>query len=254
MKKVFSIAYYTFIENLRNKIFYIIVLFGVVIVGASMLMAAISGEQHLRVLVDFGLGSIEFFALITIGFSAVTLVLEEIDSKTIYLVLSRPISRTKYLIGRYSGLLAAVFSGMVLMALVHLAILFLNGWHFTLKYPFAILLSAEKIMIIGALALFFSLFSTSAVSSISFTVFFWILGHFSQEINFIAGRSKNVVTLIVGKFIYFLVPNMQYFNLRDFWDVPNFLGNWIIISFVYGLIYSIVFLALGLWLFKYKEF
>lgn len=254
MNKIFSIAYYTFIENVRNKIFYIIILFGVVIVGASVLMAAISGEQHTRVLVDFGLGTIEFFALVTICFASVTLVLEEIESKTIYLVLSRPISRAKYLLGRYSGLLAAVFSGMLLMSLVHLGILFLNNWHFTLRYPFAVLLSFEKIMIIGALALFFSLFSTSAVSSISFTVFFWILGHFSQEINFIAGISKNTLTVIIGKFIYYLVPNMQYFNLKDFWDVPNFLGNWIVISFTYGIIYTAVFLGLGLWLFKYKEF
>lgn len=254
MRIMLSVAYYTYVENIRNKIFYVIVLFGIVITGASILMAAISGQQNLRVLLDFGLGSIEFFALLTIGFAAVTLILEEIQSKTIYLVLTRPVSKTKYLCGRFVGLLLAVFSGMAAMALIHLLILFLNGWHFTLRYFLALGLSGEKIMVIGALAMFFSLFSTSAVSSISFTVFFWILGHFSHEINFLADRSKDMATKVIGKMVYYLVPNMQYFNLKDFWDVPNIVGSWAAVSFIYGISYSAVFIFLCLWLLRYKEF
>ncbi|MCX5782492.1 MAG: ABC transporter permease subunit [Elusimicrobia bacterium] len=254
MRKILSIAHYTFVENTRNKIFYVLVLFGVVIVAASSLIGAISGEQNTRVLLDFGLGSIEFFALISISFSAVTLILEEMEQKTIYLVLTRPVSRSSYLIGRFTGLLAAVLCGMALMAIVHLGVLFLNGWKFTPRYILGLCLSGEKIMVIGSLALFFSLFSTSAVSSISFTVFFWILGHFSQEINFISNRTKDVIPKVLGKIIYYLIPNLQYFNLRDFWDVPGILGSWIVISIGYGLIYSLFFLVLSLWFFKYKEF
>jgi len=254
MKKLISVAYYTFVENIRNKIFYVILLFGIVITTASLLMAAISGQQNLRVLLDFGLGSIEFFALLTVGFAAVTLILEEIQSKTIYLVLTRPVSRSTYLCGRFIGLLLAVFCGMAVMAMIHLLILFLNEWHFTLRYLLALGLSGEKIMVVGALALFFSLFSSSAVSSISFTVFFWILGHFSQEINFLANRSKGVATKVVGKMIYYAVPNMQYFNLKDFWDVPNFLGRWVAVSFIYGIFYTAFCMLLCLWLMRYKEF
>ena len=254
MKKILSVAHYTFVENIRNKVFYIIVLFGAVIVGASLLMAAISGQQNLRALLDFGLGTIEFFALLTAGFAAVTLVLEEMQAKTIYLVLTRPVSKSSYLLGRFIGLLLAVFSGMLLMAAIHVLILILNGWQFSPRYIAALALSGEKIMVISALALFFSLFSTSAVSSITFTIFFWILGHFSGEISFLANRSNDFATRALGKVIYYTVPNMQYFNLRDFWDVPNFVGSWIAVSFAYGILYSAVFLLFGFWLLKYKEF
>jgi ABC-type transport system involved in multi-copper enzyme maturation permease subunit len=200
------------------------------------------------------LSAIEFFALLTICFASVTLVLEEMESRTIYLILTRPVSRGLYLTGRYFGLLSAVFIGMAIMAAIHLGLLFLNGWEFTWRYPLALMLSAEKIAIIGSLALFISLFSTSAISSLSFTVFIWILGHFSIELNFIAGKVHNVLLKILLKAAYYISPNLQYFNLRDFWDVPSIVGPWIAVAVGYGAVYSALCLALSLWLFTYKEF
>lgn len=254
MKKIFSIAKYTFIENMRNKVFYIIILFGIIIVGSSLLLSALGGEQSRRILLDVGLGAIEFFALITVGFASVTLVLEEMESKTIYLIFARPVSRISYLLGRYVGLLSAVYFGMILMSMLHLLILYLKGFDIPIRYFWAFLLCGGKICIIGSVALFFSLFSTSAVSSISFTVFFWILGHFSEEISFLSSKISNIWLKMFMKAIYYLIPNMQYFNLRDFWDVPQISGIWIPLAMIYGLVYSIFFICLSLWMFKYKEF
>jgi ABC-type transport system involved in multi-copper enzyme maturation permease subunit len=254
MKKILSIAYCTFIESIRNKVFYILVLFGVVVIGASLLVAALGGQQQTRILLDTGLAALEFFALLTVGFAAVTLVLEEMESKTIYLVLTRPVSRMSYLTGRFIGLLFAVYCGMAAMGLMHMAILLLQGWVFTPRYLLAVALSAEKITIIGSLAIFFSLFSTSAISSVSFTVFLWVLGHFSEEIRYLGDKSTSFVPKLFATAIYYLVPNLQYFNLRDFWSVPAVTGAWVIFVVVYGVIYSAFFIALSLVLFKRKEF
>ena len=254
MKKIVSIAYYTYLENIRNKIFYVIILFGIVLIGTAFLLSALGGEQSRRVLLDVGLGAIEFLALITAGFSAVTLALEEMDSKTIYLILTRPVPRSVYLAGRYLGLLSAVYSGMVLMAVLHVSILFLQGWVFEPRYILALIFSAEKITVVGAVALFFSLFSTSAVSSISFTVFFWVLGHFSEEIRFLGEKAHGVVPKLTALSVYYILPNMQYFNIRDFWDLPSISPAWIASAALYGLSYSAVCLALSLWLFRRREF
>jgi ABC-type transport system involved in multi-copper enzyme maturation permease subunit len=254
MKQIFSIARYTFIENVRNKVFYIIVLFGVIVIGASLLLGALGGEQERRILLDLGLSAIEFFALITAGFAAVTLVLEEMESKTIYLVLSRPIKKINYLLGRYTGLLAAVFFGMLVMSAVHVGVLLFKGWSPDLKYIAALFLSAEKIVIISAVALFLSLFSSSAVSSISFTVFLWILGHFSEEIRFLGNKSTFLAGKLFAKTVYYIVPNLEYFNMRDMYDVPGRLGAWILTSSVYGLIYASAFILLSAFLFEKKEF
>jgi ABC-type transport system involved in multi-copper enzyme maturation permease subunit len=254
MKKILSIAYYTFVESVRNRIFYVLVLFGVVVIGTSLLLAALGGQQSQRILLDTGLAAMEFFALLTVGFAAVTLVLEEMESKTIYLVLTRPVSRSAYLTGRFLGLLFAVYCGLALMGVVHLALLLANGWAFMPRYLLAVALAAGKITVIGSLAVFFSLFSSSAVSSVSFTVFLWVLGHFSEEIRFLGHKATGIVPKTFATAVYYLVPNLQYFNLRDFWGVPGIMGGWIIFVFAYGALYSAFFLALSLWLFKRKEF
>lgn len=207
-----------------------------------------------RVLLDLGLGSIELFALITVIYSAVTLVLEEMESKTIYLVLTRPVSRAAYLSGRYFGLLGAVFCGMLIMSAIHVGILLLYQWHFSLRYPLSLLMSAEKIAIMGALAVFFAVFSTSAISSLSFTMFLWILGHFSEEMKFLSGKLGNVFLKSVFKIAYYLTPNLQYFNLRDFWDIPSISQAWLWSALAYTLIFSAFYLALTLWTFSRKEF
>ncbi|MFH1367649.1 MAG: hypothetical protein ABII64_00845 [Elusimicrobiota bacterium] len=254
MKKILSIAYYTFVENIRNKVFYVLVLFGMIIIAASLLLAALGGQQVQRILLDLGLGAIEFFALLTVAYSSVTLVIEEMESKTIYLVLTRPVSKMTYLLGRYFGLLAAVYCGIALMSTLHLGILFLNGWQFTLRYPLALLLSAGKITVMGSLAVFFAVFSTSAISSMSFTLFFWILGHFSEELMFLSGKMKGLFLKVIFKIAYFAAPNLQFFNLRDFWDVPGIAGPWIYASFFYAAVYSMFCLILTLILFSRKEF
>jgi len=254
MKKILSIAYYTFIQSVRNKVFYILIFFGAVMVFASLLLAALGGERSQRILLDVGLNAIEFFALLTVVFSAVTLVLEEIESKTVYLVLTRPVSRAAYLAGRYLGLLLAVYGGMLVMALIHIALLKLNGWEFAARYPVALLLSAGKITIIGSLSLFFSLFSTSAVSAISFTIFFWILGHFTEEMSFLSSKVPSIFVKVLLKAVYCLTPNLQFFNLRDFWEVPGVMGGWIFISLAYCAVYSAFFIALSAWMFSRKEF
>jgi ABC-type transport system involved in multi-copper enzyme maturation permease subunit len=222
--------------------------------GASLLLSTLGGQQSSRILLDLGCGAIEFFALLGVGFSAVTLVLEEMESKTIYLILTRPLSRFQYLVGRYCGLLMAVYAGMLAMALMHMALLLLNGWEFQARYLLALFLSAEKILVIGSVALFFSIFSSSAVSSVSFTIFFWILGHFSGEINYLGTKLPSLLGKIAIGFFYYTVPNMQYFNLRDFWDVPQAVGNWVWLSCAYGFVYSAVFVLLTAVLFRRKEF
>ncbi len=254
MKRILSIARYTFVENVRNKIFYIIILFGVVIIGMSILLSNLGSSQATRILLDAGLAAIEFFALLSAIFAAVTLVLEEMESKTIYLILTRPVSRTHYLAGRILGMLLSVYCGMAAMAVVHLAILLLHGWAFTLRYPLSLLLSAEKIAIMSAVATFFSLASTSAVTSISFTVCFWVLGYFSTEMYFLSDKMPNLGAKLLLKLAYYIAPNFQYLNLRDFWNVPNITGIWILSGAAYGLFYSILLVGLTVLYFKRKEF
>jgi len=253
MKKILSIAVYTLRQNIRNRIYYILVFFATVLIFVYFLLSVLGGEESLRIILDFGLTTIEFFALLLVIFSGVSLILEEIESKTVYLVLVRPIPKWYYIIGRYFGLVLSTYIGMIIMYLIHCAVLFCKGWSFDINYLYSVISSFMKIAIIGSLAVFFSLFSTSSASSLVFTFFLWLLGHFTSEIKFLIKKAGAPLLKILLEIFYFIIPNLQYFNWRDFLG-SGLAPSWLLIAFLYGASYCLIFLILSIILFNKKEF
>jgi len=254
IRAVGTIMRYTVVQNFRNKTFYILLLFAGIMVVGSFIFASLGGEQEKRLIFDLGNGCIELFGLIMAVFSAVTIVLEEMESRTIYLILSRPVKRYQYIIGRYCGLLFAVATSVVMMSAVHLLFLLFKGWEFDPRYFFIIGMTVEKIALISSIAVFFSLFSTSAASSVVFTFFFWVLGHFAVEMKFLSERLTSFVSVLVMKIAYYIVPNLQYFNLRDQWELNQFTVRFIGFATLYAVVYSAVCISISAMLFNKKEF
>lgn len=253
MNKIFAIVYYTLKENIRNKVFYVSIFFAILILFSTLLFSILGGEAELRLLFDFGLAAIELFALLITIYASVNLVLGEIESKTIYLLLTRPLSRKAYLFGRYLGILFAVYLSIIIMSLGHLSLLGLKKWTFDLGYLFILLGLGFKIMLISAIAIFFSLFSSSAISSVSFTFFFWLLGHFTEELKFLGLHLNSIFLKYLVKFFYYLLPNFQYFNFRDHWG-SGLNISFIFLALLYGLVYTTTCFLLTSLLFSRKEF
>jgi len=258
MRKIFSIARYTFIGNFRNRIFLVLVLFGLMLLGASVLLGLLSQEQELRMLTDLGLAAIETLSFLTAIFLMGNLVLEEMESKTIYLILTRSVSRGEYLLGRFLGTMVSVLSCYVIMTAAHLALLLAKGWSPEKEgflYFLSVFMSFEKIVLISALSLLFSLFSSSGVVSLVFTIFFWVLGHFSMELKFLAGEIHKGYLKAVFKFVYYIVPHFQYMNARDLWvTVADKMTFYLVEGSVYTAVYSAFSLVLALLIFRKKEF
>ena len=250
-------AGYTFVGSVRTRIFLVLILFGALLLSSALLMSVLGQEQQLRMLTDLGLASIEVLALFTAVFLMVNLILEQMESRTIYLVLTRSIGRMEYLLGSYAGTLLAVLSCVAVMTALHLAALFFKGWSFQkegLIYLASIFMSFEKIFLISAVALFFSLFSSSAVVALIFTFFFWVLGHFAMEMKFLLARTQGG-TRALFEAIYFIIPHFQYLNARDLWiAVSDRLPQFVLQGTLYTLLYSALFLGLALLVFRKKEF
>jgi hypothetical protein len=81
-----------------------------------------------------------------------------------------------------------------------------------------------------------------------------VLGHFTEEISFLSSKATNMALKVVLKIVYFLTPNLQFFNLRDFWDVPHIVGSWLFVPFGYCAVYSAFCIVMSIWVFKKKEF
>ncbi len=253
MRKIFGIARYTFIEILRNRVWYVLVLFSGILILSTLLLGTLGGEQRVRMITDLGLASIEIIALLSTVFAAVTLVLEEMESRTLYLILTRPVARSVFVIGRFLGLVGIMTCAYLLMASELAALL--SAVHATpdLHYALSLLFSWEKIVLITAVAFVFSLFSTSTASAATFTFFFWVMGHLSTEILYLARKSSQVLLVVLCEVFYYLFPNFQIMNIRD---VPPdlFSPGWLWSAGGYGLAYTAVCLFLTALLFRKKEF
>jgi Cu-processing system permease protein len=253
MRKILGIARYTFIEILRNKIWYILVLFSGILILSTLLLGSLGGEQKARMIMDLGLASIETIAFLSTVFAAVTLVLEEMESRTLYLILTRPVARGVFILGRFLGLIGIMSGAYLVMAGAHATLL--STLHIALDkhYALSLLFSWEKIVVITAVALVFSLFSTSTASAVTFTFFFWIMGHFSTEILFMARKASQPLLIFVCKLFYYIFPNFQTMNIRD---IPPEIYDpgWLWAAGGYGLFYTGVCLSLTALLFRKKEF
>lgn len=255
MKPLLSIIRYTFLQQFRNRLYLVVVLFGFLMMAASLLFGAVAADQEVRVILDLGLGTAEMFGLAAAIFGAVTLILEEMESRTIYLILTRPLPRPLYILGRFLGLLAAVWVSVGIMEIVHFGLLYAKGWQTDLHVLMALPLMGLKIMVMTALAVVCSLLFTSAATAVVFTLFFWVLGHFGQEMTFLAQKSGNALTGPMIELARVLLPNLTLLNLRDLLDVPGGIPQiQMVQAILYAVVYSGACLALSTALFAKREF
>src|SRR5215467_3433921 len=122
--KVLSIALNTFRENLRDKLLYNLLIFALLMIGSSLILMRLTlGEFH-RLILDIGLGSINFFGVLIAIFVGIGLVSKEIEKKTIYTIVSKPVARFQFLLGKYLGLSLTLLINTAIMTVGLLAVLY----------------------------------------------------------------------------------------------------------------------------------
>lgn len=253
MRTLWTIARYTFLQQIRNRLYLVVALFAALMMGASLLLGALAADQEIRVILDLGLATTEIFGLVAALLGAVTLVLEEMETKTIYLILTRPLARPFYLLGRFMGLVSAVWASMAAMALFHFLLLYLKGWETDPQVFIALPLMALKIMVMTGLTLLCSLAFSSAPTATVFSLLFWVVGHFGPEMKFMAEKSGGATVALAGV-IQAVIPNLTILNLRDALDV-SWSAPWPIArAGAYAAFYTAACLALASGFFSRKEF
>lgn len=254
MQTLSAVYAYTFKEHVRHKAWLSAALFGLVLLGGALIVSALGADERSRLMLDLGLAAIEAIALVSIVFLTVNLILSEVESRAIYLILSHPVRRADYLLGRFLGTTAAVALGMLVMALMHVALLRLYGWWEPARYLAALACVLGKTTVMGALALLLSLALTSEAAAMAFAVFLWLLGHFSSEMRFLADRSGSAFLKTALVAFSHAAPDFARFNYRDFWHMPAPPPAWLAWAAVYALAYTGACLALSVQLFEQKEF
>lgn len=250
ISQLMTLCFYTIVDNIRQRLFYTMFLFGVLLFGAAGLLSAIGGEQRLRVLKDLGIFSSEFIALITTLFLGTSFFYDEIENRSIYLILTRPVKKSMYIIGRYLGVLLSTVLLLFLMYLLNLAIVGLSGGEFTQLDIVLFIFSAQKIAAITTIAIFFTILTTSKVTAMSFTFFIWLLGHFSLELDFLSKLAASGVLRIISFIVNILVPHLYKFSLPE---EGVTLGH-LLLTALYTLLYVSSYIIATVFLFRKKEF
>ncbi len=245
-----TVAFNAFAENVRNRFFTLFAVFAFTAVYASVLAGVMAVDQEARVLADFGLALIELTALAYSLFGASSALLKEAETKTIYLVFSRPVPRWAYLAGKLSGALLTAGLMLLIMGAMHLSLLAFRGFALPAFYAWALAGTFLKLAVIISFTFFVSLFSTSAVSTLVISGIMWTLGHFAPEARFMVEQLQGIKGAAFSALLW-LIPNLQLFNARDAADAAGALGPAALISAAAWVAAS--FLG-SLWLLSRKEF
>jgi len=251
IKAVFD---YTFREHVRHKVWLSAALFGLIMIAGALVTSALAQDERARMLLDLGLAANEAIALVSIVFLTVHLILQEIESRAVFLILTHPVRRADYLLGRFFGTLAAVGLVMAVTGLAHWGLLKAAGLLEGGSYLLAWACSFGKVAIMGALSLLLSLALTSEAAAMAFATFLWVLGHFTAEIRFLADKSASPAMRAFLMVAARAAPDFAHLNYRDAWHAGFPSASWIGAAALYCVAYSAACLALAVQAFDQKEF
>ena len=208
------VALNTFREAIRDRVLYNLVFFALLMIGAAILVGQISIGIDRLVIVNLGLSAISVFGLVMAVFIGVSLVHKEMEKRTLYSILSKPIRRWQFLVGKYFGLLLTLAVNTGFMTLGLAAALFYVGRPFV-RSDASILVAVYFILLelalVTAITLFFSCFTTPMLSTL-YTLGIYIAGVFSSDIRELGELTHSALAKAVTRVIYYLLPNLHNFN------------------------------------------
>jgi len=215
MNRIFSVALNTFREAVRDRVLYNLVFFALLMMAAAIFVGQISLGIESTIIVSLGLSAISIIGLLIAVFIGVGLVSKEMDKRTLYALLSKPIRRWEFLVGKFAGLVLTLSVNTAAMAAgLFLALLFVkrnmeNNDTAILVAVYFILL---KIAIVVALALLFSCF-TSQLLAILFTAGLYLAGLFIHEMRNLSGSKVSPAMQLFFSWISYILPNFENFNI-----------------------------------------
>lgn len=209
------VAINTFREAVRDRVLYNLIFFALIMIGAAIIVGQISIGIERQVIVNLGLSAISIIGLIMAIFIGVGLVYKEIEKRTLYSLLSKPLPRWEFLTGKYVGLLITLTVNTFFMTLGLAAALFYVGRpfvHSDVSILIAIYFILLELALVTAFALFFSCFSSPMLSTL-FTLGIYVAGVFAPDIRNLGDLTHGSIIQSGARAIYYLLPNFHNFNV-----------------------------------------
>lgn len=253
--RILTIARNTFREAVRDRVLYNLVVFVLLITASAIFLGELTGGQEARTIVNLGLTAMLIFGAFIAIFVGVSLVSKEIDKRTVYAMLSKPVGRGEFIIGKYLGLCLTLLVNVLIMGIgVSLALLYVGGGNLAFSIWGAICLIFFELMILTGVAILFSSFSSPALSALlTFLVF--IIGHFSQSLRDFAQNLGSAAAKIFFEILYWVLPNLSNYSFitnAAHGDVPP--TGFFVMAIFYALFYCAILTAASAFIFSRRNF
>ncbi len=251
--KIVAITINTTKEILRDRTFYAIIIFGLLIILSSKLIAPLSLDEDLRIVRDIGTSAISIFGILIAIIIGTRLVYDEIKRKTIYTILPKPVQRWQFILGKYLGISLALLIVVLVLTAGFVVYSLIFKYPLTLNLPKTIYFILLELLLIAAIAILLSTFTTPIGSGI-FTFAIYFIGHFTQDLLAFAQIAKSLILKDLSTLFYYILPNLSYLNSKtEFVHNLPITNQWLIFVSAYTIAYIIILLSIAVIIFEKKD-
>lgn len=253
--KISALAWNTFREAVRDRVLYSIFFFGLGVIMLSLALEEIAIGDQAKVVRSVAQGSIDFFGAVIAMFLGISLVWKELERRTVYTILSKPIPRWSFVVGKYAGLILTLTAQLVLMVLFYIVLMLVEPQQIfpppvVFVSMFMVLL---ELMLLTAWATLFSCYSAPTTAAF-FTVSIFVIGHVADDVWLYGSQAESLHVRQIARTLYWVLPNFEIFNIREaavhHREVP---WDRLWQSAAYGLAYTGVVLGCAVSIFQRKD-
>jgi ABC-type transport system involved in multi-copper enzyme maturation permease subunit len=267
VKAIAAIAINVFRESVRDRVLYNLVVFAVLLIGTSYLFGQLTASQDLKIVKDFGLASISIFGVFIAVFIGIQLVSKEVERRSIYSLLAKPVHRWQLIAGKYAGLVLTLAVNLAVMtASLYLLLAVMawlsgrslgEGWEapvMDLAMLKAVWLMFVELSMVTAIALFFSTFSTPMLSA-ALTFGFFVAGRLSADLRNVNQAVDSAPLQAIAEALYWILPNLAPFNVRaEVVHGQPVSAGYLLLTSSYGLLYISALLVAATVVFSKRDF
>jgi ABC-type transport system involved in multi-copper enzyme maturation permease subunit len=269
MSALWAIAVITFKEGIRNRAIYGILLLSLLLAAANFFVSGMIMQEVGKVAVDIGLSSISFSGLLLVLFVGVNLIAKDLDRRTIYMVLSRPISRYQYIYGKFFGMLLLVLVATALVSLFSLgaiALIKAGAQDFFPRFAWApvflgVGFTTLMLILLTALSFLYASFTSTSFVTFILTIVSYLIGQSISGVKAlveapdVAGIKVSAFTVKLVQGAYYLFPNLSLFDIKTQAAHGLPIGSsYILWSLVYWFLYTTLTISFAALIFRRREF
>jgi len=213
MRAIRAIAVNTFREAIRDRILYLFIGFAIIMVISTKLFGMLTVGDESKIVKDIGLAAMQFFSMLIAVMMSMLLISREVDNRTVFNILSKPVRRWQFILGKYLGLVAIVAVNLLLITVILVVMVLIYTGQFDPMLVFAAFMTMLEMSVVAAFATLFAVLTRPILGSLM-TLAMFIVGHTSADLWMLTRHLPGTFTRAVITVVYYLVPNLERFNFK----------------------------------------